>query len=89
MGVSLTSSLIEALLGNINVGFEGLLVTNGVLSLSLPVVRPLSLGHPVLLGYYSLGVTVIVIYLHSIHNTQTDKLWEVWYSGSCSVHITQ
>ena len=86
-----TSSLVEALLCNVNVGFEGLLGASQYLSLPLPVLRIISCGsaHPVLFGFCSSDFTVIVKHLNLINQPNNHKLWEVWDSRRSSVEILQ
>ena len=86
-----TSSLVEALLCSFNVAFEDLLGTKKDSSASFQVLRIICCDflHPVLFGFCSLRVTVIVSYLNIINQPNAYKLWEVWDSRRCSVEILQ
>ena len=68
--------LVEAILYNLNVGFEELMFTNEALSLPIPVLSSFSL-HPLCLGDGSLGVAVKVHELTLIYQTHSSELWEV------------
>ncbi|KAF3833493.1 hypothetical protein F7725_024697 [Dissostichus mawsoni] len=72
-----------------NVDFVELLVTQRDLSLLLPVLRILCCDflHPVLFGFCSLGVAVVMHHLNFINQPNTNKLWEVWDSRGRSVEI--
>ena len=86
-----TSSLVEALLYYFNVAFVDLLVVQTGLSLPLKELRILvcDSAHPVLFGFCSLGVAVIVNYLKFINQPNNHKLWEVWDSRGRSFEVLQ
>lgn len=84
-----TSSLVEALLCNFNVGFEHLLGTYKAPSLSLPVLLIYISVHPVLFGHSFHGVAVKLNHLNFINHPNNHELWEVWDLRGSSVEILQ
>ena len=85
----ITSSLVESLLCNLNVGLEYLLGTHKDASVPVPELWINCLVHPVLFGHDSWVVAVIVEHLNVIHHSYNHKLWEVWDLRGCSVEILE
>lgn len=86
-----TFSLVEALLCNLNVSFEDLLVDNKPHSLPLPELWILCCDfvYPVMFGLCSPAVTVIVIDSNPVNQNNTQKLREVCDSREQSIEKCQ